>query len=99
MQEIDISSCALSTNFLKESEALITQYLYHLKISTKCKFCGGYGHHGRECSTLKKVNRYTRSVPHLKSAWGGMKSAYLKTDIESKTLVAVKRRLAKSQDK
>lgn len=52
-----------------------------------CRFCKGWGHIARNCSTLKSVNRKCMDVPALKQAWGKQKSKYLGKTLD---LAAVK---------
>lgn len=52
---------------------------------TTCQFCFGWGHVTKNCSTLKQINKIAKSSKDLKSAWGYMKSDYIRLKVKEAT--------------
>ena len=40
-----------------------------------CKFCGGVGHHVKECSSMKAVDKAVKGLPSIRKVWGAVKKS------------------------
>ena len=67
--------------FITTAKDLVNTYVDHLKHTVKCTYCGGWGHHSKNCSTLHTINRWAGTSKTLKSAWGTIKGTALKKRI------------------
>ena len=53
-----------------------TMYIAQLKL-TKCKICGGWGHLAIKCPTFKYMEKFTKTAPAMRIAWGKMKGTHI----------------------
>lgn len=66
---------------LLNAQRTMEAYIEVLRNSVECTYCKGWGHHARNCSTLRVINRMAKTSKTLKGAWGFMKGAALKKRI------------------
>ena len=77
--EVNGFVCAIEKlNPDKAAEAGLIALLMSIQ-GRKCTFCGGLGHHVKQCSSKINVDKSCKEVPAFRQLWGTLKGAYKST--------------------
>ena len=75
MEFIAHESERIASVSLQDKAEITIRNQLRLKKHFSCSFCHGYGHGVKECATMKKINKYTRTGSKAQEiAWGKEKS-------------------------
>lgn len=77
---------------MKAGKSALRHLIEVYKKDLACTFCQGWGHHAKDCSTLRKINRVAKSSATLKGVWGSVKAAHLTKHIGKRILEGALRR-------
>ena len=59
----------------------------------KCGFCTGFGHHPKQCSSKKNLDKAVENAPAMRILWGSCKAKYASTARKTSAAVAGQKRL------
>ena len=59
----------------------------------KCGFCHGHGHHPKQCSSKKNLDKAVENAPAMRILWGSCKAKYASTAKKTSAALAGQKRL------